>query len=119
MKTEPFEYINNYYKVNAELGRDVTVSGRLGTITSDKGNYIGVTFHDDKKKNSLPCHPTSEVVYLDTFSKLSKFKPSRSAQRYRDYLHSESSLTFREWLSIKDKEPKSFLHTWGLSYLKS
>ena len=90
--------IQKYYKVPAEIGRDVTVGGKLGTITSDKGHYIGVTFHDDKSKTSLPCHPTSEVVYLETFTPLSKFKLSRSAQRYRDYLSADSSLTFGEWI---------------------
>lgn len=96
-----FNWINGHYKVNAELGRDVTVSGRMGTITSDMGPYIGVTFHNDNKKQSLPCHPTSEVIYLDTFTDLTKFKLSRSAQRYRDYLEADSSLTFKEWLGIK------------------
>lgn len=96
-----FEYINSYYKVNAELGRNVTVNGRFGTITSDKGNYIGVTFHDDKKRNSVPCHPTSEVIYLDTFTDICKLAPKKSSQRYRDYLHSDSSFTFGEWLKYR------------------
>lgn len=101
METE-FEYITQYYKVPAELGRDVTVSGRKGTITSDMGNYIGVTFHDDAKKQSLPCHPTSEVIYLETFTELSKLKPknNRSKERYLNYLHADSSLSFKEWLGI-------------------
>lgn len=100
-----FEYIKNYYQVPAELGRDVIVDKRNGTITADKGNYIGVTFHDNISHGAYPCHPTSEVVYLDTFTELSKFKlkNSRSKQRYNDYLKSESSLSFREWLGIKDK----------------
>lgn len=99
--SKPFEYIIEYYKVPACLGRDVIVGKRAGTITEDMGNYIGVTFHDDPKKQSLPCHPTSEVAYLETFTSLSKFKVSKSAQRYRDYLHADSSLTFKEWLGIK------------------
>lgn len=98
---KPFEYIIEYYKVPAQFGRNVTVGGKLGTITEDMGNYIGVTFHDDPNKCSYPCHPTSEVQYLDTFTNLSKFKVSKSAQRYRDYLHADSSLTFKEWLGIK------------------
>jgi len=101
---QSIEYITKYYQVPAEIGRDVTVSGRIGTITEDMGNYIGVTFHDDKHKRSLPCHPKSEVVYLDTFTPLSKFKISRSAQRYQDYLHADSSLTFAEWIGIEPKK---------------
>lgn len=98
-----FEYIKAYYKVPAEIGRDVTVGGRLGTITQDKGNYIGVTFHDDLKRNCLPCHPTSEVVYLETFTPLKKLMPKnyRSKQRYQKYLESDSIYSFGEWLKFK------------------
>lgn len=95
-----FEYVKEYYKVPAEFGRDVIVGKRKGTITKDMGNYIGVTFHDDEKRNSYPCHPTSEVKYLETFTHLSKLKPknSRSKERYLNYLESDSSLSFGEWL---------------------
>jgi len=99
------DYIRQYYSVPAEIGRDVTVSGRKGTITSDKGAYIGVTFHDDKKLNSLPCHPTSEVVYLDSFTELKNLqtKNSRSKARYDKYLESEYPGTFAEFLGITKK----------------
>jgi hypothetical protein len=98
-----FEYIKNYYNVLAELGRDVTVGNRKGTITEDKGNYIGVTFHNAINEGSYPCHPTSKVKYLDTFTDLKTLRPknNRSKQRYRDYLHSDSSLSFEEWLGIR------------------
>ena len=98
-ESNPFEYINNYYKLSVKMGQDVTVSGRKGTVTKDMGNYIGVTFHDTKG-DSLPCHPTWNVVYLDTFTKTAKLRPSRSKQRYLDYRHSDSSLSFKEWLGI-------------------
>ena len=104
MKTEnPFKYVKKYYNVPAEYGRDVLVSGRKGSITKCMGNYIGVTFHDDVKKQSLPCHPTSEVEYLETFTDVSKLKPknSRSKERYLSYLKSDSSLTFAEWIGVK------------------
>lgn len=95
-----FEYIKNHYKVPAEYGREVIVNGRKGVITEDEGNYIGVVFYDDKKRNSMPCHPTWEVEYLETFNNKPP-KRSASAQRYQDYLHTESSLNFREWLGIR------------------
>lgn len=100
-----FEWINNHYGLDAYIGRDITVSGKKGTITEDKGNYIGVTFHDDKKFKSLPCHPTSEVIYLDTCTdvKTLRVKNWRSKQRYSDYLNSDSSLTFAEWIGVKSK----------------
>jgi hypothetical protein len=102
-QTIHFEWINQNYVLSVDFGQDVTVSGRKGTVTTDKGNYIGVTFHDDRKKQSLPCHTTSEFVYLDTFTNPSKFKPSKSKQRYLDYLHSDSSLSFGEWLKCNGK----------------
>lgn len=98
-----FEYIKQRYNVPAENGRDVIVGGRKGTITQDKGNYIGVIFHDDKKRNCLPCHPTSEVEYLDTFTDPKKLigKNHRSKQRYLTYLEADSSYSFGEWLKLK------------------
>jgi hypothetical protein len=94
-----FEWIKDYYKVPAQFGRDVKVGSKLGTITEDMGTYIGVVF--EGKSHAVPCHPTSEVVYLDTFNSVMPKKISRSAQRYRDYLHADSSLSFKEWLGIK------------------
>lgn len=48
-----FEYIKNYYKVPADMFREVTVGGEKGVITKDMGNYIGVTFYDRKDKNAI------------------------------------------------------------------
>lgn len=98
-----FEYIKQYYQVPADYGRDILVNGRKGSITKDMGNYIGVTFHDDEKKQSLPCHPTSKVEYLETFTPVSNLeaKNHRSKERYLSYLDSDSSLTFGEWIRIK------------------
>lgn len=100
--SEDFEYIKERYGVPAEFGRDVTVNGKIGTITKDMRNYIGVTFHADEKRHSLPCHPTSEVVYLETFTPLKKLRPKnwRSKQRYLDFLSLDTTLTFIEYLSV-------------------
>lgn len=96
-----FEWIKDYYKVPAQFGRDVIVAGKLGTIVEDMNTYIGVIFKENQKDFAVPCHPTSEVTYLDTFNSVNPIKISRSKQRYRDYLHADSSLTFKEWLGIK------------------
>ena len=94
-----FQYIKDYYKVPADMHREVIVNGRKGVITEDKGNYIGVTFYDDKKRMPLPCHPTWEVEYLDTFNdKPPKPKNLKARQRYLDYLHLDSDMTFGEYL---------------------
>jgi hypothetical protein len=99
---EEFEYIRNYYKVPAQMFKEITMDGRKGVITEDKGNYIGVIFYDDKKLMPVPCHPTWKVEYLETFN----YKPPRpknlaSKQRYSDYLSLDSDLTFAEYLGIK------------------
>jgi hypothetical protein len=64
-----FQYIKNQYKVPAEMYREVIVDGKRGVITKDMGNYIGVTFYDNITSEPLPCHPTWEVQYLETFNK--------------------------------------------------
>lgn len=81
-----FNWINNHYGLNASIGQDVLHGNRIGTISKDMGNYIGVTFHDDID-NTYPLHPTSGITYLDSRTDLSKFKKKnwRSKQRYQDY----------------------------------
>lgn len=98
-----FEWIKDYYKVPAQFGRDVTVGGKLGTITEDMGTYIGVIFKENQKDFAVPCHPTSDVVYLETFNSVHPIKISRSKQRYRDYLSADSDLTFAQWIGINKK----------------
>lgn len=94
-----FEYIKNYYKVPAEMFREVNVNGRKGVITEDKGNYIGVVFYDDKKMNCLPCHPTYQVEYLESFNyKPPKPKNLKAKERYSHYLSLDSSMTFFQYL---------------------
>lgn len=94
-----FEYIQEYYKVKAEMHREVIVEGRKGVITEDKGNYIGVTFYDDEKRRTLPCHPTWKVEYLETFNhKPPKPKNAKARQRYLDWLHLDCEMSFGEYL---------------------
>jgi len=94
-----FEYIKNAYKVPADMHREVIVNGRKGVITEDMGNYIGVNFYDNKTAHALPCHPTWEVTYLNTFNrKPPVFRQSKSKQRYHTYLRSDCSETFSEWI---------------------
>ena len=80
---KPLAYVRRYYGVPAEIGRKVTVGGRPGIITADRGAYIGVTFDDDKPTAVLPCHPTSQVVY----GEMGTPRPlTRAQKRYLDYL---------------------------------
>jgi hypothetical protein len=79
----PFEYINNYYHVNAELGRKVTVDGESGVIAKDCSHYIGVNFDKDKPGVISNCHPTWRVEY----GAIGKIRtPTASQRRYKRYL---------------------------------
>lgn len=101
----PFDYITRTYNVPAAIGRRVIVNGKPGTIIEDRGHHIGVNFDTDRPGRSSPCHPTWEVKYLEEIVK--PRKASRGAQRYRDWLRSESSLGFIEWIEwtrFKSKE---------------
>jgi hypothetical protein len=98
----PFSYIRETYGVPAEMHREVIVDGKKGVITKDMGNYIGVNFYDNKTFRPSPCHPTWEVIYLETFNHKPPIeKISASKKRYMDYLEADSGLTFKQWLGIK------------------
>jgi len=77
------EYVREYYGVPAEIGRRVTVYGKPGIISADRGHYIGVTFDTDKPYVVHNAHPTSEVTY----GELGRLRTlTRSQLRYRAYL---------------------------------
>ncbi len=103
-----FQYIKDRYKVPAEMNREVIVDGKKGVIAKDMGNYIGVHFYDNLTTRPLPCHPDWEVTYLETFAAPPVKKQTASQKRYQEYYHSESGLTFAEWLGIKEK-PKKYI----------
>ena len=93
-----FEYINNYYGVNACIGRIVTVEGKKGVIAEDCGHHLGVNFDGDKPGVISRCHPTWEVEYFG----MGKVRPmTRSQQRYQDYLRAEVNESFAWWIGIK------------------
>lgn len=96
-----FEYVKSAYGVPAELYREVIVDGKRGVITEDMGNYIGVNFYDNQTTTAMPCHPTWEVQYLESFNNKPPIKKqTASEKRYQDYLHSECSESFGEWLKL-------------------
>jgi hypothetical protein len=96
-----FEYIREYYGVPAELGRRVIVNGKPGVIADAMGHYIGVLFDEAEPGHILPAHSASCVEYLGMGEVK---KPSRSRQRYLDYLKLECEETFAEYLGIKKKK---------------
>lgn len=102
-----FKYIKDYYKVPADMYREVIVCGKKGVITEDMGNYIGVNFYDNITYDPLPCHPTWEFEYLDTFNHKPPIKKlSQSQKRYRHYRSLDLGCSYKEYLGIKDKKKK-------------
>jgi hypothetical protein len=91
------EYVNQHYNVNACIGRRIDFKGRGGIIAEDRGNYIGVTFDDQKPGTVDNLHPTWKVKYLEMGTVR---KMTRSQKRYADYLRSEVSETFSEWMGF-------------------
>ena len=93
------EYVRKYYGVPACIGRRIKFIGKLGTISEDRGHYIGVNFDDSKPGVISNVHPTDGVEYLE-MGKVRKM--TRSQQRYQDYLRvSECYESFAHYLGIK------------------
>ncbi len=96
-----FEYIKNFYDVQAELGMLIKYKDKTGIIAEDRGNYIGVNFDDNKPGDIRNVHPTDpNLIFLNKYGKIRKM--TRSQQRYYDYRMSEYPGSFREYLGIKD-----------------
>jgi len=93
------DYVRNYYKVPAEIGRRISWRGRGGIISEDRGNYIGVTFDDEKPGTVHNLHPqTDGLEYL----KMGVVRKTTAGQeRYQKYLAADYfDGTFAEWLGI-------------------
>jgi len=74
------------------------VYGKPGIIAEDRGNYIGVNLDEDKPTAIRNYHPTDGVEYLG-MGEVRKL--TRSQQNYQDYLNTESSYSFGEWMRFK------------------
>ena len=90
-----FEYVVSNYNVPAEYGRCVRYKGKEGVITEDRGNYIGVTFNDEKPGTVSNFHPKTDGLEYLGIGKIRKI--TKSQLRYRDYLHSEYPGSFAEF----------------------
>ncbi|KKP74709.1 MAG: hypothetical protein UR73_C0037G0018 [candidate division WS6 bacterium GW2011_GWF1_35_23] len=99
-----FEYVKSYYKVPAELGREIMLRDRKGIIVEDRGHYIGVTFDDENPGTINNLHPTFEVKYLG-IGKIRKVK--KSTARYKRYLEYgdsfDSFLEYCKWDGMKER----------------
>lgn len=99
------QYVRDYYKVPAEIGRRVVVNGVPGVIAEDMGHHIGVLFDSDKPGCISPCHPTWRVEYLG-MGKVRKM--TKAQRRYRRYLEYgdcfDSFLEFCYWDDAQHSE---------------
>lgn len=90
------EYVRQYYRVPAEIGRRIEWRGRSGVIAEDRGNYIGVLFDDHKPGNVSNLHPTDGVTYLDMGAVR---QMTASQRRYRDFKEADWFCgSFMDWL---------------------
>ena len=96
------KYIQEYYKVPAEYGREINFENkRKGVIVGARGQYIEVLFHDCKPGNLASLHPTWEVEYLGIKR---VHKMTAGQKRYQEYLDSDGVYdSFAHFLGIKKK----------------
>ena len=92
-------YVKQYYNVPADIGRNVEYRGRVGVIYEDGGNYVAINFNDEKPGDVRSVHPTDPDLKYGEMGKIRNL--TRSQKRYREYLRSDSGLSFSEWLGIK------------------
>jgi hypothetical protein len=90
---DPLEYVRNYYKVPAVVGRVVMVKDRRGVITGASGPHVKVWLDGDK--TDFPYHP-SDLTYTGEVG--SPPKLTRSQRNYRAWLHAETSESFIEFM---------------------
>lgn len=91
------QYVQDYYKVPACIGRRVVAYGKAGTIVADRGHYIGVTLDSDSKCRVGNYHPIDGIVYGEMADKLPK-RPRRS--NYDKFQHDDCGYSFEEWPNI-------------------
>lgn len=79
-----FQYIQDYYKVPAEVGRRVEVKGnptKQGVIVGSRNQYIIIHLDGEKKPRGY-FHPVDGITYLE-MGKVPKM--TRSQQRWQRY----------------------------------
>lgn len=96
------EYVRQYYKVPAEIGRRIVFRGKPGVIAADRGNYIGVNFDSDEPGIIHNVHPTDGVEYGEMGAVRIK-KMTRSQVRYQKYRDGEYACSFADFLGIRPK----------------
>lgn len=90
------EYIREYYKVPAVIGRRIRFEEtKEGVIVGSRNAYIKVVFDGDIANQTKNLHPTSEVEYLDMGDVP---KMTRSQKRYAEYRSCDTDMSFMDWI---------------------
>jgi|GEM_PF-874672 len=117
-----FEYIQKYYGVPAEHGRQVTCYGERGVIVGTHAAYITVVIDGDKSERERNYHPTDDVVYGEIVDApaLREWKclaPWRDEWEYDAWFTVTASTrskarykAFRELLDVCDMERKAMTY---------
>lgn len=90
---DPLEYIRNYYKVPAFVGRVVLYKGKRGVVTGASGPHVKAWFGDSK--HDVIVHPM-DLHWTDETGQLPK--RTRGQRNYMAWLHSETNETFIEFM---------------------
>lgn len=103
-----YEYVNQYYRINACTGRRVIAYGEPGVIAQDKGNYIGILLDKDEPGDIEPYHPIDGIEYLDEVVAVRQLpaRKRKSKERYKRFLEYgdcfESFIDFCRWDASKE-----------------
>jgi hypothetical protein len=101
------EYVQKIYGVPACIGRKVSYKGRNGIISEDRGNYIGVTFDDEKSGRVSNFHPETEG--LEYLGMGVVRKRTKSQERYRRYLeYGDGFHTFLDYVRWDSDRERSW-----------
>ncbi|WP_186214668.1 hypothetical protein [Burkholderia gladioli] len=126
-----FEYIQKYYGVPAERGRQVTCYGESGVIVGSDGHYLRVVMDGDRSEEERRYHPTDKVVYgeivdtpalrewkclapwrseLDDAAWFSVTASTRSKARYKAYLELSdvSDMSGKDMIRIRVRAARPF-----------
>lgn len=92
---DPLEYIRDYYKVPAVVGRVVLYKARRGVVAGASGPHVKIWFDGDKFP--VVCHPVDCLTWTDEIGPLPKL--TRSQKMYRAYLDMDICDSFKDFLT--------------------
>lgn len=104
MKERPFKYVNQYYGVNACIGRRVVAYGEPAVIVKDFGNHIGIVLDSNPQSAPEPYHPVDGIEYgeiIDYQPRKLNFRKEIGKRKYQEYLDADYGGSFSEWLGIE------------------